>query len=167
MAGSSTTEINYRLCAEQEGLHRRYIFQVWLEDQRYAINIWLLHIDETQRPETLRDTEAAIMREVRRYVKIEPGLLPVENPAVLKPAVFSTSGGTGKEADRLLRRMAERMSIKRGENYSSVVSFLRRRFRFDLLKTCVIAMRGYKKPTTTAAKFDTLDLDLRTTASSC
>ena len=74
----------------------------------------------------------------------------------------------GKEADRLLRRMfcfienfvllmAERMSIKRGENYSSVVSFLRRRFRFDLLKTCVIAMRGYKKPTTTAAKIDTLD----------
>ena len=51
------------------------------------------------------------MREVRRYVKIEPGLLPVENPAVLKPAVFSTSGGTGKEADRLLRRMAERMGI--------------------------------------------------------
>ena len=62
------------------------------------------------------------------------------------------------------------MSIKRGENYSSVVtvvSFLRRRFRFDLLKTCAIAMRGYKKPTTIVAKIDTLDLDLRTTASSC
>ena len=74
--------------------------------------------------------------------------------------------GMGKEADRLLvlRRMAERMSIKRGGNYNSVVSFLRRRFRFDLLKTCVIAMRGYKKPTTTAAKIDTLNLDLRTTA---
>ena len=71
------------------------------------------------------------------------------------------------EANRLLRRMAKRMSIKRGENYSSVVSFLRRRFRFDLLKTCVIAMREYKKPSTTAAKIDTLDLDLRTTASSC
>ena len=82
-------------------------------------------------------------------------------------AVFSTSGSMGKEADRLLQRTAERMSIKRGENYSSVVSFLRRRFRFDLLKTCVIAMRGYKKPTTTAAKIDTIDLDLRTTASPC
>ena len=93
---------------------------------------------------------------------------PYSAPAgTFTPAVFSTSGGMGKEADRLLRRMAERMSIKRGENYSSVVSFLRRRFRFDLLKTCVIAMRGYKKPTTTAAKIDTLDLDLRTTASSC
>ena len=79
-----------------------------------------------------------------------PRVLQVEK-GTFTPAVFSTSGGMGKEADRLLRRMAERMSIKRGENYSSVVSFLRRRFRFDLLKTCVIAMRGYKKPTTTAA----------------
>ena len=40
------------------------------------------------------------------------------------------SGGMGKEADRL-----------RGENYSSVMNFLRRRFRFDLLKTCAIAIR--------------------------
>ena len=83
------------------------------------------------------------------------------------PALFSKSRSMGKEADRLLRRMAERMSIKIGENYSSVVSFLRRRFSFDFLETCVIAMRGYKKPTNTAAKINTLDLDLRTTASSC
>ena len=69
-----------------------------------------------------------------------PRVLQVEK-GTFTPAVFSTSGGMGKEADRLLRWMAERMSIKRGENYSSVVSFLRRRFHFDLLKTCVIAMR--------------------------
>ena len=76
-----------------------------------------------------------------------PRVLQVEK-GTFTPAVFITSGGMGKEADRLLRyirRMAKRMSIKRGENYSSVVSFLRRRFRFDLLKTCVIAMRGYKQ----------------------
>ena len=52
-----------------------------------------------------------------------PRVLQVEK-GTFTPAVFSTSGGMGKEADRLLRRMAERMSIKRGENYSSVVSFL-------------------------------------------
>ena len=49
------------------------------------------------------------------------------------------------------------MSAKRGETYSSVVSFLRRRFRFDLLKTCIIALRGYKKPSSTPAKIETLD----------
>ena len=58
-------------------------------------------------------------------------------------SIISTSGGMGKEDDRLLRRLAEQMSIKRGGNYTSVVSFIRIRFRFDLLKTCLIAMRGY------------------------
>ena len=70
-----------------------------------------------------------------------PRVLQVEK-ATFTPAVFSTSGGIGKEADKLIRRMAERMSAKRGETYSSVVSFLRRRFRFDLLKTCIIFIMG-------------------------
>ena len=76
---------------------------------------------------------------------------------------------------------AERMRIEKDEHYSwirraqrasdphysSVESFLRRRFHFNLLKTCEIAMRRYKKPATTAVTIETLDLDLRTTASSC
>ena len=62
------------------------------------------------------------------------------------------------------------MSAKRGETYSSVVSFLRSIFRFDLLKTCIIgiiALRGYKKPSSTPAKIETLDMDLRVIATSC
>ena len=94
-----------------------------------------------------------------------PRVLQVEK-ATFTPAVFSTSGGIGKEADKLIRRMAERMSAKRGETYSSVVSFLRRRF-IILLKTCIIALRGYKKPSSTPAKIETLNMDLRGIATSC
>ena len=61
----------------------------------------------------------------------------------LTPVVLSTSRGMGKEAERLIRQMAERMCIKKRGNYSSVVSFLSRRSNFYLLKTCVIAMRGF------------------------
>ena len=46
----------------------------------------------SMRHNALRDTEAAIMREVCQDVKIEPGLLPVENPAVLKPGTNITKG---------------------------------------------------------------------------
>ena len=46
----------------------------------------------SMRHNALRDTEAAIMREVCRDVKIEPGLLPVENPAILKPGTNITKG---------------------------------------------------------------------------
>ena len=96
-----------------------------------------------------------------------PRVLQVEKRTFTGQQYSVHPGVWGKEAERLLRRMAEQMSIKRDAIYSSGVSFLRRRFHLDLLKVCVIAMRGYKNPTTTAAKIDTLELDLRTTASSC
>ena len=46
-----------------------------------------------------------------------PRVLQAEK-AMFKPAVFSTSGGISKEADKLNSRMAERMSAKRGDTYS-------------------------------------------------
>ena len=47
--------------------------------------------------------------------------------------------------DMLVRQIAMRLSFKRGERYSDTVGFVRRRIRFDLLRTCVISLRGYKK----------------------
>ena len=60
------------------------------------------------------------------------------------PVVFSTSGGMGKEAEKLLKRMATKVSYKRKEDYCHTISFLRRRYRFDLLRSCAIALRGYR-----------------------
>ena len=77
--------------------------------------------------------------------------------ATLTAAVMSTSGGMGKEMDQLVRRISTLLSVKRGERYSDTVGFVRRRIRFDLLRTCVISLRGYKK---TAAPESIRDLDL-------
>ena len=57
-------------------------------------------------------------------------------------AVMSTSGGLRRECDKLVRQIAMKLSLKRGERYSDVVGFIRRRLRFDLLRTCVISLRG-------------------------
>ena len=77
--------------------------------------------------------------------------------ATLTAAVMSTSGGMGKEMDMLVRQIAMKLSVKRGERYCDTVGFVRRRIRFDLLRTCVISLRGYKK---TAAPESIRDLDL-------
>ena len=68
--------------------------------------------------------------------------------AMLTAAVMSTSGGMGKEMDMLVRQIATKLSVKRGERYSDTVGSVRRRIRFDLLRTCVIALRGHKKTVT-------------------
>ena len=47
--------------------------------------------------------------------------------ATFTPLVFSTSGGTGKECSRFLKRLASLISIKRNEEYADVISYVRRR----------------------------------------
>ena len=68
----------------------------------------------------------------------------------------------GQEAEKLLKRIATKIAYKRKEDYCHTISFLRRRYRFDLLRTCVIALRGYRgayKPDAIAQ----LDLNLQET----
>ena len=58
------------------------------------------------------------------------------------PLVFSCSGGMATEASKMLKHLALRSSVKKQERYSETMSFIRRRVRFDILRTCVISLRG-------------------------
>ena len=64
--------------------------------------------------------------------------------ASFTPLVFSTSGGMGQEANKLNKRIASLIAIKRDNLYSDAVSFIRKRLRFMILKTTLIALRGFK-----------------------
>ena len=55
------------------------------------------------------------------------------------PLIFTCTGGAGPEATKFLKNLAVKLSNKRLERYSETV---RRRLRFDILKTCVISLRG-------------------------
>jgi hypothetical protein len=60
------------------------------------------------------------------------------------PLVFSTHGGCGPEALRFHKRLATLISKKRNILYSDAVSYVRRRIRFSILRTTLIALRGYR-----------------------
>ena len=80
------------------------------------------------------------------------------------PIVFNTTGGIAKEADKFLKRLAEKLAIKRSTPYSKMASFVRKRMRFDLTKTTLIALRGYRgKPSHEAAPLKDLDIHLEKT----
>ena len=82
--------------------------------------------------------------------------------ATFTPLVFSTSGGTGKECSRFLKRLASLISIKRNEEYADVISYVRRRLRFCILRTTLIAIRGYrgKRFPKSAADVSTADFNM-------
>ena len=81
---------------------------------------------------------------------------------VFSPLVFSTSGGMGKEAGKVYNRIAQKMAYTKGQKYHDAVSYIRKRLRFDLLKTTVISLRGYRGKPTPAfdPEIDDLDLNL-------
>ena len=53
-----------------------------------------------------------------------------------------TCGGMGLEAHKLVKKLAERIETGTGQRYADPVGYIRRRLRFQLLKTTVIALRG-------------------------
>ena len=71
-----------------------------------------------------------------RVIQVEKG--------TFTPMVFSTFGGMGKEADRFHKRLAQLIALKRNEEYSHIVNYVRTRLRFCLLKSVLISLRGVR-----------------------
>ena len=71
----------------------------------------------------------------------------------------------GTEAEIFVKRLAKKMTLKdQSSDYSNNMSFVRRRLRFDLLRTTLIAIRGYRgklpQKITAAQKITELDLEM-------
>ena len=96
----------------------------------------------------------------KRRREYGPRVFQVEK-ATMTAAVMSTSG----ECEKLVRQIAMKLSLKRGERYCDVVGFIQRGLRIDLLRTCVIALRVYKK-NAAPEKIEHLVFNLRPVASS-
>ena len=97
----------------------------------------------------------------KKKYKYNARVLQVEK-ASFTPLVFSTTGGMGGEADKFFKHLADKMSRKTGQRYCDIIAFIRRRLRFDLLKTCVISLRGHRgKASVKSEEIDSLDLNLR------
>ena len=76
------------------------------------------------------------------------------------PLVFSTHGGSGPEADRFHKRLATLIAKKRNILYSEAVSYVRRRIRFSILRTTLIALRGYRGKNIKDVNIEEKDLNL-------
>ena len=58
------------------------------------------------------------------------------------PLVFASTGGMGPQATVFFKRLAAQLAIKRGEEYSDVMSWLRCRLCFSLLRSAIQCVRG-------------------------
>ena len=56
---------------------------------------------------------------------------------------MSTSGGAGPEAERLIKKLATRISGKHHDKYPETINFIR--IRFCLLRSTLVSLRGTRK----------------------
>ena len=58
------------------------------------------------------------------------------------PAVFATTGGIGRHATSLYKRIASLLSEKTAEPYNTVMAWLRCQMGFALLQSSIMCIRG-------------------------
>ena len=80
--------------------------------------------------------------------------------ATFTPLVFSTTGGMAPECARYHKKVAELISNKTNEDYSKVVSHMRTKLRFTLLKSTLLGVRGARgKSRESKVKMSELDFN--------
>ena len=113
----------------------------WSTLDRAFLDVRVLH------PQAQSNSDKSIAQmyrshEVNKKREYNARIIEVEK-ASFTPLVFSTSGGMGEEATRFYKHLTGKISQKKQQRYCDVVAFIRRRLRFDLLRTCLISIRGY------------------------
>ena len=64
------------------------------------------------------------------------------------PMVFLVTGGAGPACNRTLKRLATKISEKKGERFDKEMTFIRTKLiRFSFLKSTFIAIKGYRGKT--------------------
>ena len=75
---------------------------------------------------------------LQRIIEVEHGQFT--------PLVFGTNGGIGAECELFLKKLANGLSKKQDESYSSVMTWLRTKLSFEILKSVHVCVRGSRAP---------------------
>ena len=58
--------------------------------------------------------------------------------------MFLTTGGMLPECERFVNRLAELYAIKKKNQYQEVARYIHTKIRFALLRSCLVALRGFR-----------------------
>ena len=87
---------------------------------------------------------------MERAMEIEQG--------TFTPLVFITTGGTADERVKYHSRLAELVANKKGESYSSAISWIRAKVSFAIVRSAILCFRGLRSR---RRQLDFVDSDLQ------
>ena len=84
-------------------------------------------------------------QEQEKKRKYQQRVLNVEM-GTFTPLIFGTNGGMGTESQLFLRNLANLLAKKSGEDYASVITWIRTILNFNILRTVHLCIRGSRTP---------------------
>ena len=116
----------------------------WRQGQTAFFDVRVTHVNSTTNINHDTKTifqlhEAANKREYLQRV------LEVEH-ASFTPLVLGTNGGMGEECIRFVKTLSEKIANKQNERYSTVISWLRTKLSFCVLRSVLLSVRGSRTP---------------------
>ena len=76
-----------------------------------------------------------------KKLKYEPRVINVEK-GTFSPLIFSCTGGAGPSATRVIQQVARKLSLKNDDSYANIITFIRTKISFALLRSSVLCLRG-------------------------
>ena len=73
--------------------------------------------------------------------KYEQRIIEVEK-ATFRPLIFSYTGGAGPPSSKAIQGLAYRISDKKEDSYSDVITYIRTKLIFALLRSSILCLRG-------------------------
>ena len=116
----------------------------WRRGQNAFFDIRITHINSTSNrnlptEEIFRRNEAEKKRNyMERVIEIEH--------STFTPLVFGTNGGMGRECGLFIKNLATKLAVKENEQYSDVITSLRTKLFFCILRAALLCVRGSRTP---------------------
>ena len=116
----------------------------WQRGQTAFFDVRITHVNSASQKnqptsKVFRTHEQAKKREyVQRVLEIENGSFT--------PLVFGTNGGMGEECQKFISALADKLSEKEGEKYHDIITWIRTRISFEIMRSAIMSVRGSRVP---------------------
>ena len=84
-------------------------------------------------------------QEKEKKRKYQQRILDVEM-GTFTPLIFGTNGGMGSECQMFLKNLAEKLTKKTRDTYANVITWIRTRISFEIIKSVHMCIRGSRTP---------------------
>ena len=71
-------------------------------------------------------------------------VLEVEH-GTFTPLVIGTNGGMGIECQMFIKNLADMIAIKQSEEYATVITWIRTKLAFEVLRSTILCVRGSRR----------------------